>query len=87
MCTCMLSLRTRHRKEEMSRELFLSPFKNILSYPKSWFEGSYALCRATQIEEQIDVLNTDYQTMKIDFKLKNVTRTIKPEWFNVKPDS
>ncbi|KAL9710258.1 hypothetical protein Ac2012v2_006554 [Leucoagaricus gongylophorus] len=42
---------------------------------------------ATQIEEQIDVLNTDYQTMKIDFKLQNVTRTIKPEWFNVKPDS
>jgi len=46
-----------------------------------------SLCRNTQIEEQVNVLNVDYQTMKIDFKLKSVTRTIKPEWFNVKPDS
>jgi len=65
----------------MSREPFF-----LLALESRELDGK-SLCRDTQIEEQINVLNVDYQTMKIDFKLKSVTRTIKPEWFNVKPDS
>lgn len=47
----------------------------------------FVATRDTQIEDQIDVLNTDYQSMNIDFKLKNVTRTSRAEWFGVKPSS
>ncbi|XP_006463399.1 hypothetical protein AGABI2DRAFT_208153 [Agaricus bisporus var. bisporus H97] len=41
----------------------------------------------SQIVQQMTVLNADYQTMNIDFKLVNVTRTVNQDWFGVKPDS
>ncbi|EJF62857.1 metalloprotease [Dichomitus squalens] len=43
---------------------------------------------ASQISDQIDVLNEDYSSLGLTFKLANTTRTVNSEWFNeVGPDS
>lgn len=46
-------------------------------------ERSTALHSDSQISQQINVLNQDYKTTGIQWKLAETTRTTNAEWFNV----